>query len=117
LLRGLGCFDENFFPVYYEDADYRRRARLAGLQPGYCPFTSIQHGGSRSLSQLQVARQNHATWTRNREYFNRKWGGDPRTETYEHPFNDSRFSYFIDPVLREAPYHGLNRTDHDIVKL
>src|SRR5690606_2607417 len=25
-LERLGCFDENFFPVYCEDSDYRRRA-------------------------------------------------------------------------------------------
>lgn len=116
-METLGCFDENLFPVFYEDADYRRRAQLAGLTAGYCPTTTIRHEGSRSLSQPEVAQQNQTTWTKNREYFNRKWGGDPGQETFSHPFNDPRFSYFIDPRLREAPYFGLNRTDQHIVKV
>jgi GT2 family glycosyltransferase len=102
----LGCFDENLFPVYYEDSDYRRRARLAHLSPWNCAETAMIHGGSQSLHQAAVAQQNQVTWSRNREYFRRKWGGDPDHETFLHPFNDGRFSCFIDTRVRDAPYPG-----------
>jgi hypothetical protein len=63
-----------------------------------------------------VAQQNRLTYARNRAYYIRKWGGDGGQETYERPFNDPRFTYFIDPRVREAPYRGVNREDQDIVR-
>ena len=116
-IEQLGCFDENLFPVYYEDADYKRRAALARISSWHCDVTAIQHGGSQSLSQSDVARQNRVTWTKNREYFNRKWGGDPAQEKFMHPFDDMRYTYYIDPRLRDSPYSGFNRNDQHIVKV
>jgi GT2 family glycosyltransferase len=116
-LSTLGCFDENFFPIYCEDSDYRRRARLAGLSPALCDKTTIVHGGSQSLSQPQVARQNTQTYARNRHYYQRKWDGEGGNEHFERPFGDPRFTWFIDPRVRDAPYPGFNRTDHSIVQL
>jgi GT2 family glycosyltransferase len=115
-LNRLGCFDENFFPVYCEDSDYRYRAKLAGLEPGYCNSTSIEHGGSSSLQEERVARQNQHTYSCNRSYYKNKWGGDCGEELFLWPFNDSRFSFYIDPRIREAPYLGFNRQDQGIVK-
>jgi hypothetical protein len=34
----VGEFDEEFYPVYLEDADYRHRLRLAGVTPGNAPL-------------------------------------------------------------------------------
>jgi hypothetical protein len=116
-LDTLGCFDENFFPIYCEDSDYRRRLRLAGLTPAICESTRIVHGGSRSLSQPAVARQNSVTYARNRSYYQRKWGGEGGGERFERPFDDARFTWFIDPRVRETPYPGFNRTDQAIVQL
>lgn len=116
-LSTLGCFDENFFPIYCEDSDYRRRARLAGLCPALCEGTAIVHGGSQSLSQPQVARQNSVTYVRNRHYYQRKWGGEGGGEQYGRPFDDPRFTWFIDPRLRSGPYPGFDRTDQSLVQL
>jgi tetratricopeptide (TPR) repeat protein/GT2 family glycosyltransferase len=116
-LEILGCFDENFFPIYYEDCDYRRRARLAGLAPGYCDRVSIRHAGSSALKQPAVARQNRLTYAANRAYYMRKWGGENGSETLEKPFSDARFSLFIDPRVRLAPYPGFDRTDQHIVTI
>jgi GT2 family glycosyltransferase len=116
-LAVLGCFDENFFPLYCEDSDYRCRARLAGLKPAYCDTTNIVHGGSRSLEQASVARQNSVTYTRNRHYFRRKWGGEASSERFARPFDDDRFTHYIDPRVREAPYPGFNRQDQQIVQI
>jgi GT2 family glycosyltransferase len=116
-LSTIGCFDENFFPIYCEDSDYRRRASLAGLRPAFCEDTRIVHGGSRSLSQPAVARQNSVTYVRNRHYYQRKWGGEGGDERVKRPFGDDRFTCYIDPHVREAPYPGFNRTDQSIVQL
>ena len=116
-LETLGCFDENFFPIYCEDSDYRRRLTLAGLEPAYCEGTRIVHGGSRSLAQPQVTRQNSVTYACNRHYYQRKWGGEGGSERFERPFGDGRFTCFIDPRVRDAPYPGFNRTDQSIVQL
>lgn len=117
ILLTVGCFDENFFPVYCEDSDYRRRLKLAGLSPAYCEETRIWHGGSASLKQPEVARQNNLTYARNRHYFHRKWGGDAGSEQHIRPFGDDRFSYYIDPRVRDAPYPGFNRNDQEIVQI
>lgn len=116
-METLGCFDENFFPIYCEDSDYRRRLKLSGLLPAFCEGTEIVHGGSRSLEQIEVARQNSTTYVRNRQYYRRKWGGEAGAESFERPFGDQRFSLFIDPRVREAPYPGFNRCDQEIVKI
>ncbi len=116
-LQVLGCFDENFFPVYYEDSDFRQRARLAGLEPGYCPDVAIRHVGSASLQQPEVARQNTRTYAANRAYYQRKWGGDGGDETFDRPFDDARFSYYIDPRVRTTPYPGFDRADQQLVTL
>jgi GT2 family glycosyltransferase len=111
----LGCFDENFFPVYCEDSDYRRRAKLAGLKAGYCRKVSLCHQGSASLRQDDVARQNQITYAGNRAYYARKWGGDAEQETFQTPFNEPRFTFYIAPQDRQAPYPGFNRTDQHLV--
>jgi glycosyltransferase involved in cell wall biosynthesis/GT2 family glycosyltransferase/predicted RecA/RadA family phage recombinase len=114
-LEVLGCFDENFFPIYCEDSDYRRRAQLAGLEPGYCGATSLCHQGSASLRQPEIARQNELTYGANRAYYRRKWGGDAGQEAFAVPFGEPRFSAYIDPKVREAPYPGFNRADQHLV--
>jgi len=116
-LTTLGCFDENFFPIYCEDSDYRRRMKLAGLKPAFCEETRIVHGGSRSLGEPAIARQNNITYVRNRHYYQRKWAGESGGEQFERPFDDPRFTLYIDPRVRDAPYPGFNRTDQAIVQL
>jgi GT2 family glycosyltransferase len=114
-METLGCFDENFFPIYCEDSDFRRRLKLADLKPAYCEETRIVHGGSQSLSQPSVARQNSVTYARNRQYYQRKWSGEGGAEQHVRPFGDPRFTYYIAPSARDAPYPGFNRSDRDIV--
>lgn len=116
-LETVGCFDENFFPVYCEDSDYRRRASLLGLETGHCDSTGMRHIGSASQRQPEVARQNELTYAANRAYYARKWGGDGGQEQFQRPFNDRRFTNYIDPRVREAPYPGFDRTDHAIVQI
>jgi N-acetylglucosaminyl-diphospho-decaprenol L-rhamnosyltransferase len=43
----LGGFDESFF-MYWEDADYCRRAASAGFRRTYVPTSSVRHVGGTS---------------------------------------------------------------------
>lgn len=104
-LEVLGCFDENFFPAYFEDCDYGQRARLAGLEQTVCPGTSVRHVGSGTIHRdPELNRRNAATFTANRDYYIRKWGGPNDHEVYDAPFNDPLFGLRIAPERRHHPY-------------
>jgi GT2 family glycosyltransferase len=45
--ESVGGLDEKFF-LYWEDADYCRRLKSAGLKSTYVPAVSVQHTGGRS---------------------------------------------------------------------
>jgi hypothetical protein len=119
-LQVIGCFDENYFPIYGEDADYIRRAKLAGLKSGTVRSTKVVHKGSTNIHTVAgLLEQNKATYAATLEYQFAKWGGHYGQEKYEHPFGDSTIGLRIDPAphIRHAPYPGYNRTDHDIVRM
>lgn len=118
-LTTVGCFDENFFPIYFEDNDYDRRARLLGLQDGVCHHVNVAHGGSMAIhSDPALMTQNHTTFEANRDYYLRKWGGLPSQETFVTPFGQEQFSLYIPSYERQHPYGvGFDRTDQGIVKI
>jgi len=67
LFREVGPFDENFYPAYYEDADYNLRLGLAGrhgMLTTYAPY--FHYGGAGGGVDLVAAE-------RNRAYLLAKW--------------------------------------------
>lgn len=117
-IETIGCFDENFFPIYFEDVDWYRRAALAGLEMMAIPNTCLIHMGSKSVhSNSALMQQNHETFSRNNTYYQRKWGGEIGKETFTIPFNDPTLNLRIDAGQRSAPYGAHDRTDQEIVKL
>lgn len=115
----LGYFDENIVPYTYEDCDYSRRAALAGLKFYSIGDTGIVHVGSATVALDAALRAQHDVAVRaTRAYYLRKWNGEPGSEVYTVPFNDTHFGLKIDGHLRHAPYEGYNRTDiGEIVRL
>lgn len=83
-----GLFDEQYYPVYCEDADYEYRCKLVGV-PHYFIEGTTSHVGSVSYrSDQRYARHNSRTYPANIEYYLRKWGGHPRGgETFSTPGN------------------------------
>ena len=79
----IGEFDENFYPAYFEDCDYKYRAKLAGVPiypclKGPCRFvTSGTAAKDRSILDFSI---------KNRDYFIEKWGGEPGNEVFTTPF-------------------------------
>ena len=111
-LETIGYFDENFFPIYYEDVDYYRRASLAGLERRCFPGTHILHAGSKSLG-VTAAHIHEDRFARNQAYFFRKWGGEKGHEQFTTPFNDPALGIRIGAADRGAPYGEYDRTDRE----
>ena len=69
----VGLFDENFHPVYCEDADYERRCDLAGVAR-YFVRGGATHAGSAAISEERYAEANARTYPSNVAHYARKWG-------------------------------------------
>ena len=119
----VGWFDENFYPAYMEDCDYRWRCHLAGmhrymvptgeesspgkpyLTPGIpaTPEVKVDHKGSLTVkSNAKYAKHSKVTHGRmGRTYYKNKWGGMPNGEKFKIPFNGARggegIGWFPDP--------------------
>ena len=117
-LETIGMFDEQFFPIYWEDVDYGYRARISGLKIFTVADTYIVHTGSATIERVaSLMDQHHFTFVANQNYYKRKWGGTQGKETYKKPFNDLRFSTRIAPCDRDRPYWGYERHDQALVEL
>ena len=60
----IGGFDEGFFPVWFEDADFCRRLRTQGWKILYCPEAAFAHSGGHSVNQLPFS-DRQVFWYRN----------------------------------------------------
>lgn len=117
-IEKVGYFDENFFPIYFEDSDYSRRAFLAGLPYHNVGPSGMVHRGSTTINSVpELHAQNNATFSACNTYYRLKWGGDPGSETLNWPFDNPGFGLRIAPEERSNPYPGYERTDMEIVKL
>ena len=50
--EALGGFDESFYPVWFEDVDFCRRAVDAGYRIEYVPTVTAEHVGAHSVSKI-----------------------------------------------------------------
>lgn len=104
-MERVGFFDENFVPAYFEDLDYLRRLRLAGLPVVLDRRVLVEHDRSHTIrtdptAKVAVESQSAA----NARYYRRKWGGSPHNEVFTRPFDDRSFDCTIAADRRHAPY-------------
>jgi hypothetical protein len=92
----VGSFDENFYPAYVEDDDYRIRLQKAKI------VYTVNKGSKRLLlhDHSSTVRRNpkyalssFKTFPMNKEYMTKKWGGVQDSvpkwkQVFEHPFNN-----------------------------
>lgn len=84
----VGWFDENFHPIYCEDADYEYRCQLAGVPIVPIPNSSTHVGSVSYRSDPSYAEANARTYPENTDYYQRKWGGHLRGgERFTTPFD------------------------------
>ena len=107
IFQRVGPFDEEFYPAYFEDADYRRRMRLIGIpiiEWSVEEIATISPGRTRSPSGIvhgkHAADGSYQSWTgeklqwfkdcyeANKRRYSQKWGGEPDNETFVVPFNE-----------------------------
>jgi len=50
--QAVGGFDERFYPIWFEDVDFLKRARSAGFRVRYVPGAVARHGGGHSVSRI-----------------------------------------------------------------
>lgn len=84
-IKKIGWFDENFFPAYYEDNDFCYRMQLAGITRDQSYFLNPKI--YRNSMTIIKAPSLNANFENNRQYFIKKWGGEPTKEKFKTPFN------------------------------
>lgn len=89
----LGYFDENFWPIYVEDADYSYRSQLLKLNNEVVNFQklgSVEPAGASLTCNKEPKFMN--LWFHNTDrihkYYEAKWGGTHTNEKFTHPFNN-----------------------------
>lgn len=87
LIEKVGLLDENFFPGYFEDNDYKRRIKLANADIVHLPLHNIHDRSSTLNSSIRFKQKNQYTFQQNYMYYIDKWGGKPGQEKYDTPFN------------------------------
>jgi GT2 family glycosyltransferase len=101
----VGWFDQDFYPVYCEDVDYRHRMKLLGIVPiewPIAPTTHVSDGRVRSPAGIvhgKSAAGGYQGWSgeklawfherleANKARYVAKWGGTPYEEKYTRPFD------------------------------
>ncbi len=76
-------------PLYYTDVDFYYRLKLAGIElvETHLPVVH-QEGGSASIrADAGLCNFVNSNWSRWRDYYIRKWGGERDQERYTVPFN------------------------------
>jgi GT2 family glycosyltransferase len=70
----VGLFDENFYPVYYEDDDYDRRLQHHNLNINYVEVDAMHmhEGTMKSLCDNDSAYIRNVLWNKNRDYLDFK---------------------------------------------
>jgi GT2 family glycosyltransferase len=50
--QAVGGFDEGFYPIWFEDVDFLKRARSAGFRVRYAPGAVARHVGGHSVGRI-----------------------------------------------------------------
>lgn len=87
LFDKIGYVDVNFFPAYFEDNDYARRAQLAGTKMCRISDAPYFHFWSRTIYEAGNKKLNDKLFPENKKYYIKKWGGAPGKEKFMKPFN------------------------------
>lgn len=88
-LDRVGYYDANFWPAYFEDNDYCYRLKLSGVPIMTVPDCGMTHVRSATMATYSAEEmtEHHQRFDGCRNYYTRKWGGAPHSETFTVPFN------------------------------
>jgi len=79
VVRDVGLFDEGYYPAYFEDTDYQRRMRRAGLQCQFGPETFHSNASTLNTPDAGFGNRNNHSYEQNKALFeqDRQHGFDP----------------------------------------
>ena len=112
----VGYIDVNFYPAYYEDNDYVRRAIRAGIKSCTLDNAFYFHFWSRTIHQGSGG-SNNRYFTLNRNFYIIKWGGDFGAEKYEVPFNGKNYTLAPGLILEPVLYLKDRSQEQDIARV
>jgi GT2 family glycosyltransferase len=89
--KKVGLFDEAFYPAYFEDNDYHYRMKLENIK-AVCNYSNYYwHYGSRTKMQSkEFAEYLKKRYVLNRDYYTKKWGGEPGKEKFKIAFEGKK---------------------------
>lgn len=101
----VGKFDENFYPIYFEDTDYDLRINKAGFKSTdiIAPIDANTKGAGHGVVMGHVKTDPTASIA----YFATKWGRHPGAAelgSYDRPFNDKENSLAFWPPANGGKY-------------
>jgi GT2 family glycosyltransferase len=76
LFQGIGYFDEQFAPAYFEDSDLAFSVRSRGFEVMYCPTSVVVHHESKSYGTAGPYSLKDRQLAENRVKFSQKWTQD-----------------------------------------
>ena len=91
----VGRFDEKFRIGQFEDADFFRRAAMAGFRLGITGRSFIHHFGSVTQNHIRGVERNNAYEAENRAYYRQKWGMSWSKRFIERQSGKARLFYWI----------------------
>lgn len=108
----IGYFDRNFWPMNFEDTDWKRRAHLMFFTHMTLSDTQITHRACNANAETpESLADRRAKFERTRDFYVKKWGGDQGEETFSRPFDDPMLDLKIGREDINDPYPGLGRED------
>jgi GT2 family glycosyltransferase len=69
----VGWFDENFHPIYFEDTDWKRRAKACGIRMSVVKSTTYHIGNASWKGDHERSVDNERSWRYNTQYYDEKW--------------------------------------------
>ena len=71
-VRRVGLFDEGFFPAYFEDTDYKRRAEQVGVKVVHIDVPMTHDNSSTMRSDPHFITKNSNTFSNNQTHYSNK---------------------------------------------
>ena len=96
LFERVGMFDQHYRPAYGEDVDMEYRIHLAKQKHMVCRSAEFYHHESITLKYMDDENMKQSIKRQDTpaiQWFNKKWGGNPRHQVFKHPFNSPKFNY------------------------
>ena len=97
VFEGIGLFDENLYPAYFEAQDFSFRMRQVGWEGGWTRvWVNALSQGHALHNQVVNCPADPLL-----EYMRTKWGGNKHEETFTQPFGDRPLDWWPEATIPE----------------